>query len=156
MGDKIGFSRVSSTSADEQHMAQIREILFGEQNRQTENRIGRVESRLSEQDAALRELLDQRIDKALSTLRREFETRDKQQTAARDDLDGLLRALLTKADERITLLDSDLQDNMHQLNQVLAEQSQALEHLQHDKFDRAQLAELFETLARQLRGSPAK
>ena len=57
MGDKIGFGRVSSTSADEQNLAQIREILFGEQERQTATRIGRIETRVSEQETALRELL---------------------------------------------------------------------------------------------------
>jgi hypothetical protein len=154
MGDKIGFSRVSSESADEQNMAQIREILFGEHNRQTANRIDRIESRLNEQDAALRELLDQRIDKALAGLRRELETQAKQQLAAVDGLDGTLRTLLAKADERINLLDSDLQDTAHRLGQSLAEHSHALDRLQQDNTDRSQLAELFEALAHQLR-SPA-
>jgi len=156
MGDKIGFGRVSSESADEQNMAQIREILFGEHNRQTANRIDRIESRLNEQDAALRELLDQRIDKALAGLRRELETQAKQQQAALDHLDGALRTLLGKADQRITLLDSDLQDNAHRLGQSLTEHSQSLDRLQQDNANRSQLAELFEGLARQLRSQSTK
>jgi len=156
MGDKIGFSRVSSESADEQNMAQIREILFGEHNRQTANRIDRIESRLNEHEAALRELLDQRIDKALAGLRRELETHGKQQQAALDGLDNALRAMLGKADERITLLDSDLQDTARRLDQSLTEHSQSLDRLQQDNADRSQLAELFEGLARQLRSPSTK
>jgi len=156
MGDKIGFSRVGSESADEQNMAQIREILFGEHNRQTANRIDRIESRLNEQDAAFRELLDQRIDKALAGLRRELETQGKQQQAALDGLDGTLRMLLGKTDERITLLDSDLQDTAHRLGQSLTEYSQSLDRLQQDNADRSQLAALFEGLASQLRSPSTK
>jgi len=156
MGDKIGFGRVSSESADEHNMAQIREILFGEHNRQIANRIDRIESRLNEQDAALSELLNQRIDKALAGLRRELETQGKQQQAALDGLDNALRALLGKADERITLLDSDLQDTAHRLGQSLAEHSQLLDRLQQDTADRSQLAALFEGLAHQLRGPATK
>jgi len=156
MGDKIGFSRVSSESADEQNMAQIREILFGEHNRQTANRIDRIESRLNEQDAALGDLLDQRIDKALAGLRRELDTQAKQQQAALDGLDGTLRMLLGKTDERINLLDSDLQDTAHRLGQSLTEHSQSLDRLQQDNADRSQLAELFEALAHQLRSPTTK
>ncbi|MBT8429311.1 MAG: hypothetical protein KJN79_05305 [Gammaproteobacteria bacterium] len=156
MADKIGFSRVSSESVDEQNMAQIREILFGEQNRQTGNRLDRIESRLNEHEAALRELLDQRIDKALAGLRRELETHGKQQQAALDGLDNALRTMLGKADERITLLDSDLQDTARRLDQSLTEHSQSLDRLHQDNADRSQLAELFEGLARQLRSPSTK
>ena len=68
-------------------MAQIREILFGEQERQTASRIGRIETRVSEQEAALRELLEQRIDKAMAALRQEIETRNGKQQAALDGLE---------------------------------------------------------------------
>jgi len=156
MADKIGFNRVSSESVDEQSMAQIREILFGEQNRETANRIDRIESQLNEQEAALSVLLDQRIDKALAGLRHELATQGKQQQAALDGLDNALRALLGKADERITLLDGDLQDTAHRLGQSLTEHSQSLDRLQQDNADRSQLAELFEGLARQLRSPSAK
>ncbi len=144
MGDKIGFGRVSSSSADEQSMAQIREILFGEQNRQTATRIGHLETRLGEQESTLRELVERRVDKAVAALRKELETGNSQQQAALDRLEQTLRALLGKTEERITLLDSDLQDHAHGL-------AQSLERLRQDQVDRAQLAEMFETLARQLR-----
>jgi len=156
MGDKIGFSRVSSESADEQNMAQIREILFGEHNRQTASRLDRIDTRLNEQDGALSELLDQRIDKALAGLRRELETQGKQQQASLDGLDKALRALLVKADERITMLDSDLQDTAHRLGQSFTEYSQSLDRLQQDNANRSQLAELFEALAQQLRSPSTK
>lgn len=151
MGDKIGFGRVSSSSADEQNMAQIREILFGEQERQTATRIGRIETRVSEQEAALRELLEQRIDKAMAALRQEIETRNGEQRAAIDGLDNELRKISGKTDERLSLLDSDLQDTEHRLGESIKQHTEALDRLQQQQVDRAQLAELFESVARQLR-----
>ena len=151
MGDKIGFGRVSSTSADEQNMAQIREILFGEQNRQTATRIGQMETRLGEQEAALRELLEQRIDKAMAALRQEIETRNGEQQAALDGLDSALHKLLDKTSERLSLLDSDLQDAEHRLGESLKQHTEALDRLEQNQVDRTQLAELFESFARQLR-----
>jgi uncharacterized coiled-coil protein SlyX len=151
MGDKIGFGRVSSTSADEQNMEQIREILFGEQNRQTATRIGHMETRLGEQEAALRELLEQRIEKAMAALRQEIETRNGEQRAAIDGLDSALRKILDKTDERLSLLDSDLQDSGHRLGESIKQHTEALNRLEQGQVDRSQLAELFESVARQLR-----
>ena len=151
MGDKIGFGRVSSSSADEQNMAQIREILFGEQERQTATRISRIETRMSEQEAALRELLEQRIDKAMAALRQEIETRNGEQQAALDSLDKELRKIVDKTDARLSLLDSDLQDAEQRLGESVKQHSQALEGLEQKQVNRAQLAELFESVARQLR-----
>ena len=151
MGDKIGFGRVSSSSADEQNMEQIREILFGEQNRQTATRIGHMETRLGEQEAALRELLEQRVEKAMAALRQEIETRNGEQQAALDGLDGALRKILDKTDDRLSLLDNDLQDSGHRLGESIKQHTEALDRLEQRQVDRAQLAELFESVARQLR-----
>ena len=151
MGDKIGFGRISSSSADEQNMAQIREILFGERERQTATRIGRIETRVSEQEAALRELLEQRIDKAMAALRQEIETRNGKQQAALDGLDKELRERSAKTEERLSLLDSDLQDSEHRLGESIKRHAEALDRLEQQQVDRAQLAELFESVARQLR-----
>ncbi len=151
MGDKIGFGRVSSASADEQNMAQIREILFGEQERQTAKRIGRVETRVSEQELALRELLEQRIDKAMAALRQEIETRNGEQQAALDGMDSALREILGKADQRLSLLDSDLQDTAHRLGESIKQHAEVLSRLEQTQVERTELAELFESVARQLR-----
>ena len=156
MAEKIGFGRVSSESAEEHDMAQIREILFGEQNRQTANRLGQVESRLGEQDAALRELLETRIDKAVKKLREELGDQGKRQALALDGLDAALRGLIEKTDERLTLLDSDLQDAGHKASQSLQALTQSLDGLRRESVDRADLAALFEGLAQQLRKTPGK
>ena len=152
--EKLGLGRISSSSADEQHMAQIREILFGEQTRQAENRMARIESLLSAQDTALRELLDIRIDRATTELRDELGHQGKRQAVALDALDAEMRAMLNATDERLTLLDSDLQDARHQADRSFAEQAQSLDTLQQESVDRSQLAALFEGLAQQLRKTP--
>jgi len=154
MADKTGFRHISSTSTDEQNLAQIREILFGEHSRNTADHLARIESRLREQDAALRELLDERVAKTMLTLQGQLETQRTQQQKALDGLDSALRVLLDQVGERLTLLDSDLQDASHRLGQSLAEQESALNRLQRDSAQRSQLADLLETLVHQLREPP--
>ena len=126
---KLGVGKVSGSGADEKDMARIREILFGEQTRESNNRMARIESLLSAQDTALRELLDMRIERAAKELREELGNHERRQETALDALHTELLTRLKNTDERLSLLDSDLQDTV----------------------DRAQLAELFESLARQLR-----
>lgn len=154
--EKLGFGRVKNGSADEKDMAQIREILFGEQNRQSANRMARIESMLSAQDTALRELLESRIDRAVKELLAELGSLGKHQATELDAVDAELRALLKKTDERLTLMDSDLQDARHQADHSLAEHTRSLDQLRQDSVERTQLAALFEGLARQLRGTPEK
>lgn len=156
MADKIGFSRVSSASADEQNLAQIREILMGEQNRQTASRLRQIESRLGEQEAALSELLDKRIDKAIKQLREELQAESKRQASDLEGRETSLRALMVKTEERLTLLDSDLQDAGHRVDQTLAEHARSLSQLRQDDVSRSQLATLFESIAQQLRKPAAE
>lgn len=133
---KLGVGQVSSSAGDEKDMARIREILFGEQSREANNRMARIESLLSAQDTALRELLDMRIERAAKELRDELGSHDRRQATALDALHAELLARLKNTDERLSLLDSDLQDTRYQADHAV---------------DRAQLAALFETMARQLR-----
>lgn len=154
--EKIGFGGASNSAADEQDMARIREILFGDQTRQADNRMARIESLLSAQDTALRELLDMRIDRAAKALRDELGNQGRRQETALDAVDAELRALLRKNDERLTLLDSDLQDARQQADRSLDEYARSLDQLQQDSVDRSQLAALFEGLAQQLRKTPGK
>jgi len=156
VADNLGMGGVGGSAADEQHMAQIREILFGEQTRQADNRMARIESLLSAQDTALRELLDMRIDRATEELRDELGNQGRHQATALDALDAELRALLLTTGERLTLLDSDLQDAHHQTDRSLAEHARSLEQLRHDSIERSQLASLFESLAEQLRKTDEK
>ena len=156
MTEKIGFGRLRNSSTDEQDMAQIREILFGEQTRQADNRMARIESLLSAQDTALRDLLDMRIDRAAKALRDELGNQGRRQETALDAVDAELRALLQRNDERLTLLDSDLQDARQQADRSIDEYARSLDQLQQDSVDRSQLAELFEGLAQQLRKTSGK
>lgn len=154
--EKLGFGRVKNGSADEKDMAQIREILFGEQNRQSANRMARIESMLSAQDSALRELLESRINRAVKELLDELGSLGRHQATELDAVDAELRAMLKKTDERLTSLDSDLQDARHQADQSLAEHTRSLDQLRQDSIERTQLAALLESLAQQLRGKPEK
>lgn len=157
MVEKPGLNRVSGGSADEQSLAQIREILFGEQSRQTERQFARLEARLGEQEQALKTLLDQRIDELGETLRQlrvEQHNQDRRQNAALDELHTSLTALLDRLDQRLTLLDSDQQDARHAQQQATADQAAALEGVEQRSIGRAQLAELLEAMAGELRRSP--
>jgi len=154
--EKLGFGRVKNGSADEKDMAQVREILFGEQNRQSANRMARIESMLSAQDTALREHLESRIERAVKELLDELGSLGRHQATALDAVDAELRALLKKTDERLASLDSDLQDARHQADNSRAEYTQSLDQLRQDRIERTQLAGLFESLARQLRGTSGK
>ena len=116
MADKPGIHPLNHSHADEQQMQQIREILFGEQQRLTDAQLSRLETRLGEQSDQLRELFESRLAQALETLRHEMDVHANRQQTALDSLDNALRALLGKTDERITLLDSDLQDADHRLS----------------------------------------
>jgi hypothetical protein len=156
MTGKLGFGGVGNSSADEQQMAQIREILFGEQTRQANNRMARIESLLSAQDTALRELLDIRIGRATKELREELGNQGKRQSTELDAVDAELRALLHSTDERLMLLDSDLQNARHQADRSLDEHARSLDRLRQDGVDRSQLAELFEGIAQQLRKTSGK
>lgn len=157
MAEKPGFNRVSQASADEQSMAQIREILFGEQSRHTEQQFARLEAKLGEQEQVLKALLDQRIDElgqGLHQLRDELDGQDQRQGAALDELQTTLSALLNRLDERLAVLDSDQQDARHLQQQTAADQAAALESLERRNIDRAQLAELLEAMAGELRQPP--
>ena len=158
MADKPGFSPLGNASVDEQQMAQIRDILFGEQSRQTAQQIDRLEARLGEQDQGLRRLLEERsvaLSASLDALRADLGSQGERQQAALDGVDTAMRTLLEAFDRRLTLLDSDLQDNSQRMERSIAQQADALEKLQQSGIGRAQLADLLETLARQLRGSTA-
>jgi hypothetical protein len=154
MAEKPGFNRVSQGSADEHSMAQIREILFGEQSRQTEQQFARLEARLGEQEQALKTLLDQRIDELgeqLHRLRDDLDGQEQRQGAALDDLHTTLSALLNRLDERLSVLDSDQQDARHVQQQAAADQAAALEGVERRSIGRAQLADLLEAMAGELR-----
>lgn len=159
MPDTPGSRRVSANPADEQSLAQIREILFGEQARQTSQQLTQLETHLGEQERALRTLLDQRIaavSEAVEALRGDLGDQDERQVAALIGVEGALHALLDSLDNRLTLLDSDLQDSHQRLEGAVADQATALHSLQQTGLGRGQLADMLESIVRQLRGQSAK
>ena len=151
MADKPGQRPLHTDSADEQQMEQIREILFGEQQRQTDAQLSRLEGRIGEQVEQLRGLLESRLAEAHEALRGEIDTHARHQQTALDGLDDALRATLDKTVERITLLDSDLQDTGQRLSRALEEQHAAHDALAQRSVSREDLAALLEQIARQLR-----
>ena len=156
MAEKPGFNRVSQESADGHSMAQIREILFGEHSRHTEQQFARLEARLGEQEQALKTLLDRRIDELGNDLRRlrdDLDGQDRRQGSALDELHTTLSALLNRLDERLTVLDSDQQDARHAQQQAAADQAAALEGVEQRSIGRAQLADMLEAMAGELRQS---
>jgi len=154
MAEKIGFDRVGGSSTEEQDLGQIREILFGDQHRQTTGRLARIEARLGEQESILRDLIGAQIDKAVQQLRDELGHQEQRQASALDDIETALRTELQKTAERLALLDSDIQDTGHQTTEALAGLTRSLERLRHDSVDRDGLATVFEGLAQQLRKVP--
>lgn len=128
MTDQIKKRQMQANADDDQSLGQIREILLKDDRRQTSQQIASIEARLDDQDIALRQLLDQRINQALEDLRGEIDTLGLRQ---QDALDGL--------------------DNV--ISQTLKEQAAALGRLASDKVDRTQLATLLEAMAQQLRDS---
>lgn len=156
MNDKPGTSRVPSVDSEDQSMAQIREILFGEQSRHTEQQFAQLETRLDEQSERLQRLLEQRVNELarnLDALRADAEVRDQRQGAALDGLDTALRALLGRLDDRLTMLDSDQHENNQRLQQTATAHAAAIEQLNNDSVGREQLAALLEAMASQLRRS---
>ncbi|MCB1800605.1 MAG: hypothetical protein KDI82_02850 [Gammaproteobacteria bacterium] len=154
MSDKSAIDRVTPLSGEQQSMAQIREILFGEQVRQTEQHFARLETQLEEQQRTLRTLLDGQIDRLggqIDQLRTALENQEQSQGRALEELNGSLSTLLARLDERLTLLDSDHQDSVHKQQQAAAQQQSTIERLQRDTAERAQLAGLLENMAAQLR-----
>lgn len=153
MSEKTGFRQVRGESSDEHDMAQIRELLFGEHSRQTSRQLEQFEVRIREQEQALRRLLDQRLDQRLTdatqALRDDLDQQSRRQQANLDGLDTALRALFAKTDERVTLVDSELQAS----TQVLNELALSVERLQQGHVGRVHLAEMLEAMAQRLRQS---
>lgn len=159
MSDKPGINRIGQVSADEQSMEQIREILFGEQTRHTEQQFEHLDKRLAEQEHTLKALLDERIgglNESLQGLRDDLDAQDRRQGSALDELNTSLGALLGTLDERLTVLDSDQQDARHRQQQDAADQTAALDALQQRSVGRGQLADLLEAMAGELRDTSSK
>jgi hypothetical protein len=148
-------SALPDAAADDQQMAQIREILFGEQQRRLASRLDDIERRLAQQNAAQRELLDQRLRQLGEQLHADLDKQGLRQQAAIDGLDNALRALVRGVDDKLMLVDSDLQDLDQRHQQAVADQLARDAETRQRSVSREQLAVLLEQLAQQLRDHPA-
>jgi hypothetical protein len=155
MAEKTGFEQLGSASVDDRQMAQIREILFGEQNRLTANRLSDIEQAIEKQATRLRQSMEQRISQAAEQLRQDLEKQGLRHQASLDGLDNALRGLLQGLDDKITLVDNDLQDNDQRHTRALAEQAEAHDRLAKNSVNRGQLADLLDDIARRLREDTA-
>ena len=157
MNDRQGLGEPLIDS-DERRMAQIRELLFGEQARDTERRLAELTARIEAQDAALRTALHEqeaRSQTALAALRAPLDEETAQRRLAVDELDRSLRRELEHLQDGLVRLDSDIREAGTRFDQGLVEQAQALQRLEASTASRERLAGLLEALARELRGSGA-
>ncbi len=156
MADTPELTRIGSAAAEDKDLAQIREILFGEQGRRIGERLATLDARLGQHESELRSALDEQrsgFERAFAELEERLHAQQVSQQAALDGLEATLRGLLEQADGRLTRLDSDLQDATHRLLQSLEQQAAEQERLQQASLGREQLAELLEGMARRLRTS---
>lgn len=151
MTEDTRITRMRADPTDEGSLQQIREILFGEHRRLTAEHLARIESRLNDQDAALRRLLQERIGSAVQGLQQTLAREGERQRAALGDLDQALRSQLLDLEQRLRKVDDDLQDSHGHLRQSLAARDETLDALQQQSVSRMQLADVLESLARQLR-----
>ena len=152
MVDKSEIRQIG-TGGDAQQMAQIREILFGDQNRRFSEQLNGLEKAFEQQQASLREAFDQQLRQAIERLQADLEKQAMRQQAGVDGLDNALRAMIRELDDKITLVDSDLQDSDQRHAASAAQQQTALDGLRQSSVDRMALAELLEQVARSLRGA---
>jgi chromosome segregation ATPase len=154
MADKPELTRIGGAATEDKDLAQIREILFGEHSRRIAERLALLDARLDGQESDLRRALEEQLrafERAAADLEARLNAQEARQQAALDGLETLLRGLLDQAGDRLTRLDSDLQDASHRLMQSLEQQAAEHARLQQASVGRAQLAALLEGLARQLR-----
>ncbi|RLL54759.1 hypothetical protein D8Y20_02990 [Mariprofundus sp. EBB-1] len=156
---------------------QIRDIIFGSQMRDYESRFQRLEERLLNELTTVRNETSTRVDALESYMRNEMDALNSRQSKERDEresddkelseeLKQLSKELLKKLsqlDDSVTNQNRELRDQLlnqskslsteihstrEQLNNALV---QATNELQHNKTDRASLAELLSEMALRLK-----
>jgi hypothetical protein len=137
-GGSPGPSQANGTAAntpltDANSMEKIRDILFGNQLKEYEKRLARLEERVGREAEDIRSDLKKRFDTLETYVRHEIESfsaRLKKEQESRGGADEALqeevKAKLTAVDSRITALDTQLGDTSRELRQQLLEQSKAL------------------------------
>ena len=112
MNDRQGLGEQPADS-DERRMAQIRELLFGEQVRDSERRLSELAARIEAQDAALHSTLrdqEARSQTALAALQASLADESAQRRLATHELERSLRRELEQLQEGLVRLDSDIRE----------------------------------------------
>lgn len=162
---------------DAQSIDKVRNILFGAQTRQNEQKFTRLEALLQKEIANLRDetkitfnSLENYIKKELSTLTDQIKTEKDERTESAEALSGLLKDSNKNIEKKITKLDEknvksqrDLQEQILQQSkklmteirakheEVSASLEQSVNQLVEDKTDRLALANLFMEMSMRLK-----
>ena len=162
---------------DAQSIEKVRNILFGAQTRQNEQKFARLEALLQKEIANLRDetkitfnSLENYIKKELSTLTNQIKTERDERTESAEALSGLLNDSNKNIEKKITKLDEknlksqrDLQEQILQQSkklmteirakheEVSASLEQSVNQLVEDKTDRLALANLFMEMSMRLK-----
>lgn len=134
------------------NMLQVRELLFGEQMRQIQQRFDTLEGQLNSTLNQLRGDLDQRLNS---------ETSHRDSDVA--ELDQHIKQLATEQENRLAASEDDLRESMqtlgHELKQLIQQldkqRQQDHDSLHTHKVDRDQIADLLQGLAATLRQPPS-
>ena len=172
-------SEVEGKPEEEENLEKVRDILFGAQSREFENRFAALESQVREESATLRADLSNSVDELKQFLNGEMqrvtEQFQKEQSARTADVKGVrsvIEQLGKTLEERLVGLDSkamqkfstievnltqqkqEISDNYsEQFAQLQAQVDQGFQDLKADKTDRAVLSEMFMDLAVRLKAS---
>lgn len=154
----------------------IRDILFGGQMRDYDRRFSRIDERISEESARLRDNMDARFKDLEQFVRDEvqklgdkLQQERKERAEAESGIDDDIKALERGMNDRVTDLDDQvakdlmdlrnkLRDEAHDLDELLRSRTEQLElamqrdhdHLSDDKVSREDLAGLFTEVSMRL------
>ncbi|NJK30080.1 MAG: hypothetical protein HC940_07960 [Acaryochloris sp. SU_5_25] len=126
-------------------LSKIRDLLFGQQIRNQEQRLDQLEQRLDQACADLRDQTNQRLQALETSLRTELQTL-RQQLQANHQSQTLA---ITQLEENLTALKAETSHKQEELKALLKEESQALQRVDID--NRNHLASLFSELVVNLR-----
>lgn len=128
-----GETAANTPLTDANSMEKIRDILFGNQLKEFEKRLTRLEERVGREAEEIRGDLKKRFDTLEAYVRHEIESfsarlkkEQESRSKAHEAIGEEIKAKLTTVDGRISALDSQLGDTSRELRQQLLEQSKAL------------------------------
>jgi exonuclease VII large subunit len=140
-----GLAAAAHGEVDFNTLNKIRDLLFGQQIRNQEQRLDQLEQRLDQACADLRDQTNQRLQALETSLRTELQTL-RQQLQANHQSQTLA---ITQLEENLTSLGTDVTHKQEELRTLLMHEIQALHRVDTD--NRNHLASLFSELAVNLR-----